>query len=232
MRTPSPWPKLPLVFALLALAPPALAQMVPGPSSPVAPRGHAPRAELAAWAGYQLNSDVDLGSAMLRTDDAPSFGASLSVPARPGTKIELLWIYSSADARLDGWSVYDSSRSFTVDMHYFQIGGVQGFRRGNIEPFAGMTLGAAWYLPGSIVSQDGSYAVDADSTWRFAFTLGGGLNVFLTQKLAVRLQARMLAPVFFSSGSFYVGTGGSGLAVSGGIPFIQGDFSAGLVFAP
>jgi hypothetical protein len=71
-----------------------------------------------------------------------------------------------------------------------------------------MTLGASWYVPGSIVSQDGSYEVDADGTWRFAFTLGGGLNVFLTPRLAVRLQARMLAPVLFSSGGFYAGTGG------------------------
>jgi hypothetical protein len=165
-------------------------------------------------------------------DDAPSFGASVSVPARPGSKIELLWIYSSADARVDGYGTLDSSRSFNVDMHYFQIGGVQGFRRGNVEPFAGMTIGASWYLPGSIVSQTGSYEYDADDTWRFAFTLGGGVNVFLTPKVAVRLQARMLAPVLFSSGAFYVGTGGTAFAVSGGIPFIQGDFSAGLVFAP
>jgi len=227
MHKPSRWPKLPVALALLALAPPALAQMAP------APRPAAPRYELAAWAGYQLNGDVDLGGGTLRIDDAPSFGASISVPERPGTKIELLWIYSATEARVegDGFSL-DSSRSFTVDMHYFQIGGVQGFRRGNIEPFAGMTLGASWYMASDIVSQSGSYDVDADDTWRFAFTLGGGVNVFLTPKLAVKLQARMLAPVLFSSGAFYAGTGGAGLAVSGGIPFIQGDFSAGLVLAP
>jgi hypothetical protein len=189
MHDTSRWSRIPLALALLALASPASGQMVPGPSSPAAPgaRPTAPRAEFSAWAGDQLNSDVDLGSAELQVDDAPSFGASISVPARPGTKIELLWIYSSARARLDGYGGYSDSRSFDVDMHYFQIGGVQGFRRGTVEPFAGMTLGAAWYLPGDIVSQTGSYDL---------------------------------------------GTGGSGLAVSGAIPFIQGDFSAGLVFAP
>jgi hypothetical protein len=41
----------------------------------------------------------------------------------------------------------------------------------------------------------------------------------------------MLAPVLFDGGSFYVGSGGSGVAVSGGIPTIAGDFGVALVLA-
>jgi hypothetical protein len=63
-------------------------------------------------------------------------------------------------------------------------------------------------------------------------TFGAGAKIFLSEKVALRLEGRMMLPMLFSGGSFYVGTGGSGMAVSAGIPSIQGGFTAGLTFAP
>jgi hypothetical protein len=50
--------------------------------------------------------------------------------------------------------------------------------------------------------------------------------------VALRLDARLVAPVYFSGGSFYAGSGGAALSVSGGIPFVQGCFTGGLTIAP
>lgn len=207
----------------------------PPPAGPVAmapAAPPAPRLQLAAFTGYMVNGDVDAGSGKLVIDDAQSFGVSVWAQARPGTKVELLWIYSGYDASWNSYSLsYPSSKKFSVDTHYFQVGGVQSIRRGKVEPFVGGTLGAVWYSPDNLQAATGSLTYDLSDTWRFAFTIGGGANVFLNEKLAIRLYARMLVPVFLEGGSFYVGSGGSGIAVSGGIPAISGDFGAALVLA-
>ena len=211
--------------AVLCAAPGALAQSMA--AAPVSPR-----LQLAAFTGWQVNSDVDVSAGELVVDDAQSFGAALWFAARPGTKVELLWLYSSPEARLESHSAgFQSSRPFEVGMNYFQLGGLQSIRRGALEPFAGATVGAAWYSPGRLEATNGSTSVDLEDTWRLAFTLGGGLNAFVTPKLAIRLHARMILPVYIDGGAFYAGSGGSGLAVSGWIPMVQGDFGVGLVFA-
>ncbi len=195
-------------------------------------RPASPRFQIGAFTGWQVNGDVDGIYGKLRVDDAQSFGVSLWTAVRPGTKLELLWIYSATEAQYDSYTLsYSSTKKFGLATNYFQIGGVQSVRRGKIEPFAGATLGAAWYAPDNIESQNGLTSYHAGDTWRFAVTIGGGLNVFLTESLAIRGYARMLMPMFFNGGSMYVGTGGSGLAVNAGVPAISGDFGAALVFA-
>jgi opacity protein-like surface antigen len=243
--TRSSRPLLAAAFAALLCAAPDASAQVPGPppgpppGQPPPPAAPAqlqpvatPRLQIGAFTGWQVNGDVDGIYGKLRVDDAQSFGVSLWTQVRPGTKIELLWIYSRATAQFDSYTLsYSSTREFDVDSNYFQIGGVQSMRRGKIEPFAGGTLGAVWYAPGSIQSTTGLTSYSANDTWRFAITLGGGLNVFLTESVAIRGYARMLVPMYFNGGSVYVGTGGSGLAVNAGVPAISGDFGAAIVLA-
>ena len=90
--------------------------------------------------------------------------------------------------------------------HYFQIGGSTGRRFDRLEPFIGGTLGSALFLPDRINYSNGT-STSLGDTWRFAFTIGGGLNIHLSEKLALRGEARVAAPVYFSSGSIYVGGG-------------------------
>ncbi|HET8541069.1 MAG TPA: hypothetical protein VFL83_14440 [Anaeromyxobacter sp.] len=202
------------------------------PQQVAAARPAQPRLQIGAFTGWQVNGDVETIYGTLRVDDAQSFGVSLWTTVRAGTKVELLWIYSRADAEFDSFGYgYESTRPFGISSNYFQLGGVHSIRRGKIEPFAGGTLGAVWYAPENIQSLTGLTSYAPSDTWRFAITLGGGLNVFLTEKLAIRGYARMLVPMYFNGGSIYVGTGGSGLAVNAGVPAISGDFGAALVLA-
>jgi hypothetical protein len=229
-------------LALAALAPLASAQDPwAGPSSPppgsTPPPGYAPaqkqrRLELTAFAGYELNSDITTSAGTLQVDDAPGYGVALDWTLAPGQQAELLWVYSATDVRLRGTAPgAPSSSSFPVDAHYFQLGGLATFGKGNLEPFVSGSLGAAMYVPGTIVLDGGGTLLPA-TTWRFAFSLGGGVKIWLGDRIGLRLQARLLAPVLFSGGAFYSGPGGAALTVSGGIPYVQGDFSAGLTFAP
>ncbi len=188
--------------------------------------------ELDAFAGYDINSSVNLSAGTLVVNDAPSFGLAVDIPVRPAAFAEVLWVYSSTNAQFNSDTASaPSSLPFKLDMSYFQIGGTQGFPSGPFEPFISLTAGAVLYLPGDITLQNGS-AVALHPTWEFAFTGGGGLKVFLTQALALRFQARIQAPVYFTSSTLYAGSGGAALVVTGGVPFIQGDFTAGILFAP
>ena len=125
-----------------------------------------------------------------------------------------------------------STNTFGLQQHYFQLGGTHVISRGTrVEPFAGGTIGAALFIPDQINKVSGGL-VQANDTWAFAMTLGGGANIFLSPKVAIRLDARLMLPMFFSGGSFFVGSGGSGMAVNMGVPSVQGQFTAGITFAP
>jgi hypothetical protein len=188
-------------------------------------------AELTAIAGYQINTDVSTTGGDLSVEDAPVYGAALALVSSPGLRAELLWLYSNPTVHASGSTLLNTSAPFHVPTHYFQIGGSRGLRYDRLEPFLGGTLGAALFLPSRLEYSNGT-STSLSDTWRFAFTFGGGLNIHLSEKVALRGEARVAAPVYFSSGSIYVGGGGAALGVSGGIPIWQWNFLGGLVFSP
>jgi hypothetical protein len=187
--------------------------------------------ELTAQAGYQVNTDIDTTGGRISVDDTEVYGVVLGYEQRPGYRAELRWLYSDPTVRVSGTPRLAGSSPLSVASHYFQIGGTGSIRRQALEPFAGATIGAALYLPGTLRLADGS-TVSLSDTWRFAFTIEGGLKVHLAPKVALRFEAGVAAPVYFTSGSFYVGGGSAGMAVSGGIPLWQWNFLGGLVYSP
>jgi len=222
----------PIAFVLGSLlAVPCLAQAAKPPPPPpmmAAPLPPPPpRYEIAAWGGYAINSDVNASATTLRIDDAVSFGLSIGARAPYGSLAQLKWFYSDPKVRLSGAS---SSNDFHVMSNYLLLCGEKGIRRGKVEPFFWGGLGTGIFSPSGFNVGGAHYS--PDTTWRFAFGLGGGVKVWLNPKLGLRLGAEMLAPVLFDSSSFYVGTGGAGLAVSGGIPTVMGNFTVGLAFNP
>jgi opacity protein-like surface antigen len=187
--------------------------------------------QLSAVAGWVTSSNVYMGAGHLRIDPTNSWGAEIAFAGAPGSKIALKWVYYKPDVQFVSQSyAYSSSSTFSVDTNYFLIQGEKGFRQGKVEPFFGGSIGAVVYAPDSF--KMGGLNYSPGDTWYFAFGLAAGAKIFVSQKVALRLGIEMLAPVYFSGGSYYVGTGGSGMAVSGGIPTISGNFTAGLTFAP
>jgi opacity protein-like surface antigen len=172
---------------------------------------------------------VNFSSGHATIDGSASYGATLRFKVRPGEAAELTWIYVPTNMHLySGLASGDGS----LTINYFQVGGSKSFRADRLEPYLGATLGAAIFSPGTIRSNNGLSTLNGSDVWRFAFTLGGGLKIWLIEQLAIQLDARMMAPVWFSSASFYVGTGGGGFGVSGGIPIVEGNFTGGIVIAP
>jgi opacity protein-like surface antigen len=219
-----------LVLAFAALPSTALAQYSPAPppGRPSAPARS--RLELTAIAGYQLNTDVNTTGGELSVDDAPVYGVALSKETFRDAYAELLWLYSEPSVTTRSTTL-GGAAPFDVPTHYFQIGGTKGVTRDRLQIFGGATIGAALFLPGTIRYGNGT-TYSLDDTWRFAFTLGAGFKVDLSPRVALRFDARLAAPVYFTSGSFYAGSGGAGASVSGGVPIWQWNFLGGLAFRP
>jgi hypothetical protein len=213
-------------LGVLGLATPASAQGFGAPPEPVESRGPV---RLAAWAGYQFTTPISTTGGTINIDAAPSYGASLSLAIDSGFELELLWTLSDTHAQLVSTAVGGAS---TVPNHlninYFQAGITKSIRCGDFECFGEATFGAVLLLPGAVRLSSGEQ-LSVQDTWRAAFTLGAGVRFFMVERLALVLQARLLAPVYITSGTFYAGSAGTAFVVSAGVPSIQGAFSAGLV---
>jgi opacity protein-like surface antigen len=195
------------------------------------PEAQRSRFELSAFTGWAVNSDPDTNYGRLSIGDAQSFGASLGVASGRGASLELKWIFVQPTVQLvDYRAGISNSSKFDVDTHYFLLGGTKSIRRGIIEPFFGASLGAVLYLPNEFSVSGIKY--EPDDTWRAAFALGGGVKLFVHPKLALRLGAELLGTIYFYGASFYTGTNGSGMGVTGGIPTVAGNFTIGATFAP
>lgn len=224
-----------LVSAVWLTAGAALAQYGPTPGYGARPSAaselEGPRLfDLSAMAGYKINGDVGTAGGNINIGDAPAFGAALDWRVNRFGSVELAWLYDSPDAQFVSISsLYPSSRPFSVHTHFFQIGGLTTQPMGRIEPFLGLTVGAVLLSPEQIQLTNGSTLAGNDS-WRFATTAMLGTKIWMTSNVGLRLEARMLIPIIFSSGGFYAGTGGSGLYASGGIPSLQFAFTGGLIF--
>jgi hypothetical protein len=208
------------------------AQPVYGAPRPAPVEPSRGRIELSGFVGYQLSTDAGTCCGTLRIDGSIDFGAALSYELRRGYAVELLWIYVPTKVRFDsnGLGFPSSIDKSNVTENYIQLGGVYGLKRGRLEPFLSLTAGVIILSPAPNTLADGT-TLTADTQVKFAFTAGGGLKVWINEMFAVRLEVRALVPVYFNSTAFYVGTGGGGVGVSGGIPFAQFDFTGGLVVA-
>jgi hypothetical protein len=72
--------------------------------------------------------------------------------------------------------------------------------------------------------------VNTGTQYLFSMSVGGGLRIQMSDNVDIRLQSRLLLPMNFESGGFYFGSGGGGVAVSGGTLMPQGEATVGLAF--
>ena len=172
--------------------------------------------DLSVYGGYQFGSKTYGYNGTVRLKGAANYGAMLEFGAAPDLMIQIQWMGSATQLTLEG-PIYDYART-DVNVNYYQIGIIRPFPvNEKVEAFGNFTLGATQFA-----MQDQLY----NDEWRFSITAGLGAKIWLTDKVGLRVQARLLAPINW--GGLYFGTGGSGANV--GSTFFSGDVSGGLVF--
>lgn len=185
--------------------------------------------ELTPFGGYMLNGKVRFVQGDLNFSDGADYGLILGIPIDYGVMIELSYTHSESTASWSpGFSYSEDypAGDFGVNINYFQIGAIKNMEiQDDFFGFGGLTLGAAYYNTTQQNIQD---------LWRFAFGLQAGLKYFFNDHIGIRVQGRMLFPIYAGGAGAYcgVGTGGSGcgLTFGGSALVLQGDFTGGLIF--
>jgi hypothetical protein len=181
--------------------------------------------ELNAFAGYQLAGKAQLYDGDFILQDAMNYGGKIAYALSTSTFVELSYARSDTEGQFHPY--YGGLVGDVVELssNYVQIGGLQEMDLGRIDPYATTTAGLTVWSPKS--SGYTSYT-------QFSFTVGGGVKIWLTDALGIRLQGTMLMPLVYQGAGIGCGIGTSGASCGGGLytritPF-QGEFSGGLIF--
>jgi len=182
--------------------------------------------QLYAIAGYQFGGRMDFYEGSFKIDDHGSWGLGLDIETQPGMMAG--FSYSRMNTTGHFHSYYpitypEQDIDLTVD--YFQLNVRRGGGKENIEGYGLFSMGGTWFNVLDENIEDG---------WMFSVALGAGLDYFITDRVGIKLQGRLLMPMYFAGMGMFVGigTGGvsTGVSANAWAPIVQGDFSGGLVF--
>ena len=178
--------------------------------------------EITGYTGYMLGGKVNFYNGSIKIEDGQNWGVILGYKVAPDYLIEVMYNRLVSDLTVREYA--DEPYVYTkVATNYIQVGGVRQFMEETMfRPFIGAGLGATIFS-----DQEGN---DGDR-WRFSFGLAGGLKFFPVENLGIRLQARMLVPLYFNGIWVGGGTGGVGGGVSTSSTIVQGDFTGGIIVA-
>ena len=197
---------------LLGLAQPALSQ-------------HKGSIEITPTFGYQWGGSVQGYEGEVDVDDGAQYGLILGYRVQKELVVEFFWSYLPSRAQFEPYNLTSVDpdlvgASTDLGTHYFQLNALYEMGRGKTKPFLGAGAGIVMFSPENSKYETNVYA---------AMNFSGGVKIYLSEKLGLRLQGRLLMPLYVTGGGFYVGTGGTGMSVGAGVPIVQGDLSAGLM---
>lgn len=189
-------------------------------------KGSLPKAEIMPFGGYMFGGQIRLYDGDFDINGNGNYGVALGFPIERIAKVELSYFRMDTKGKWypnrHALPPYHRQKTVDMAMQYFQVGVVKTASVSKVKPFGSVSLGATWFD-----LKDNSTLNDL---WAFSAVFGAGIRVDMSENLALRVQGRFMAPMYFSGLGVGIGTGG----VSGGAYFgtyaLQGDFSAGLIF--
>lgn len=178
--------------------------------------------EIMPYMSYQWGGKLNFYEGDIRIQSSENYGIALNYTIPRGTILQLEYFNQSTniDVRLYE-ELGGTYQSYPVSMSWIQVGGLQGFDFYPLVPFAGITLGAMNFNPRTNELQD---------SWKFAVTGQIGLKYYFTERIGIRIHARLLMPIQWSGMGVSIGTGGIGAGINMGSYIFQGDIGGGLIF--
>jgi opacity protein-like surface antigen len=152
------------------------------------------------------------------------YGGGLEVMPYPAAGVEFIYLRLDSKAPMDYYNLIAKHATFDLASNYLFL----SFNKylpvnPKIEPFAGMQLGMGIF---SVANPDNG---NSSSATKFAWGLKAGANIWLSEKVGLKIQAGLLSAVQAVGGGLYFGTGGSGASVSGFSTYYQFSLGGGLV---
>lgn len=179
----------------------------------------AQRVELSPFIGYETAATIHSSIGDLHLNDGMDWGGSLDVGVGGGRYGEFSYSHLASSLHVSG--SLTSYEPVDVAVDYYSLGILQEIKPdAKATPYGLFTLGVVNYRQTS----GGDIAEN-----KMHVSLAGGVKIKASDRVGLRLQARLLMPIYYAGTYFGVGTGGASAGVSGGIQGVQGDFTAALV---
>ena len=194
------------------------------------PTVYAQKLEITPYYGYMFAGKVTGYSGDLNVRDTGMYGIMLDLSIHPEMQIE--FYYSRSDTRADFVEFRGPTYKLTdMSVNYFQIGALRQVKKmNNIVMYGVGSLGATLFSPSGESYNETPIDYYYEDWWLFSLTFGGGAKIFLSEKIGLRFEGRLMMPITWAGGGFMVGTGGSGFYLGGGSAILQGSLIAGLTF--
>ena len=143
----------------------------------------------------------------------------------PTKGIELKYLRRTTTAPMEYYKNTLKHSTFDVNLNYILLGGNNYFKTGGkVEPYAGADIGMALVY---ITNQESGAE---DNATKFAWGLKLGTNIWINEKIGLKLQADLLSVVQSAGGGLYFGTGGAGAGVSAYSTMYQWGLGGGLTY--
>ena len=154
-----------------------------------------------------------------------TWGVGAEYMIRPEYGIELSYYRMDTKAPIEYFDNVLKKETFDVALNWIMIGGVRYLRANpKVEPYGGFMLGV-----GILDSKNPSNGNTQGST-EFAWGLKGGVNLWASERVGIKLQANLMSMVQAVGGGLYFGTGGGGAGVSSYSSLLQFSLGGGLAF--
>lgn len=157
-----------------------------------------PRFELTPFAAYggggefeqtSLGSDLDV-------DEAASFGLIFNMRADANRQYEVL--YSHQETELDTDGLFANEPVLDLDIDYLHVGGTYAFDGDFGKPYVVGTIGVSRFEPTSS---------GFDSETFLSLSFGGGVQLFPSKRLGLRLEGRVFGSFVDSKSKIFCRSG-------------------------
>lgn len=140
--------------------------------------------------------------------------------------IELSYYRMDTKAPVTYYNLGVKSANLDVALNWIMLGGVRYLRVQNpkIEPYAGAMLGVG------IIDTKNPENGNTQNSTEFAWGMKGGVNIWASERVGIKLQANLMSMVQSIGGGLYFGTGGAGAGVSTYSSLLQFSIGGGLAF--
>ena len=185
--------------------------------------------DILPYAGYQFAANVDVWygntAGRLHLNPAGNYGVGLDV-VLPYSDISISFSFTNAQSSFTFRENFQPEEElFDVSQQYYMFGVNKEVDMDKIRPFGGFILG--W----TTIKPDDPDVPNRGNVSKFTVGLRGGVKFFISDRIGLFAQARMLLPVQWAGGGIWFGGGGSGTSLSVGSSIITGDVGGGLIIS-
>ena len=147
--------------------------------------------QLAGYIGHQTPSSLDVYYGRLRTSYGTNYGGTVTFGRGPSAagKSWLEVQYNYKEAGLNYYDYYTNGlyTAGNLAIHNVLVGPMKEADKDRIRPYGGLMLGVTVCQP--------EFAVE---DWRFTVSAVAGVKISIIDRLGLRLQAQLLAPMYFT----------------------------------